>query len=145
MLDSLKSLSSVLLLLCLFLPLSQCAQEARPGIATDKAKVTVFIPLQSIEKSPLNFQAISAPLLFVLPFVLVLIQHLRRDTQLKLSGQLADFSWFLFLFELVCACALAMFLSFYVYLGKPLIGLYLSASALAIYFIAVFGSIYTKQ
>ncbi len=145
MLKILKTFSAITLLLCLFLPLSQCTQEANPGQSDSELKTIVYTPIQQGLNDDLTFKAIVPSLLFVLPFVLLLIQMLRSDLSIKLNKAVAGYSWFLFLIEFFSVLALAVLLLFHSYMATPLYGWYISCVAACIYLISVLTNIVYRR
>lgn len=145
MIKILKSLSAIILLLCLFLPLSQCSQEARPGQTGVDTKVIIYTPLQESLQYKLSWKTLAPALLFILPFGLVLIQLLRDDITSNMSGAAAPFTWFLYFLEVCSLTGLTLMLLFHAFLAMPLVGFYIAAAATFTYFLSLLLSLLTRN
>ncbi len=130
-----KHIASVVLLVCMFLPLSQCEIQPPPNKPDQVVKVEINQALQTTMMEGLSWQNSAVAILFIAPFFFSFLVLLRRDINQRL-GEPLQTSWFLGTLEFLSAIALGVLLSFHAYLGAPLYGLYLSAAMVLMYLVA---------
>lgn len=132
-----KTISAITLLICLFLPLSQCTQEAKPGQVDASVTTTVYTPIEASRYGQLSLKTIAPSLLFILPFALLLLQFIRDGMMMAVNKTSASFSWFTWLLEVISALALVFMLVGHAFVSTPLYGLYISAIAIGIYLLTL--------
>jgi len=112
----LKALSAVILLLCLFAPLSQCQYQESPSLSKMdinelELRVAHVYPLNPELDRSFEWRKILPALLFSLPFLTLLLQLLRLDLNRKIALKnqqelVNGRSWFVLVFDSLVALAL---------------------------------------
>ena len=130
-----KHVASIILLVCMFLPLSQCQIQPPPNKPEQAVKIEVNQALHTSMKVGVTWQNSAVALLFLAPFLISFIVLLRRDIDHRLGEPLQIF-WFLSLMEFLSIIAIGIILFIHSYLGTPLYGLYLSTVLVVVYTVA---------
>lgn len=122
MLKKLKGIAALLLLVCLFLPLSQCS---RPPLPTTKDQTTTVIQLYAVPQKVDSYWRFLPAVFFVFPLLMVLFNW--RVKSEKLRYELIDVIFGLLVLSVILLHAFA---------AKLLAGGYLALIAAAAYLLA---------
>lgn len=134
MLKFIKAVSAITLLLCLFLPLSQCTQKANSSDEVSTDKTTVFIALKDASKFNIRPKSAVPAFVMILPFVLLLLQALRHDIDNRLGETSVNFSWSWYLLEFSSVICMLFLLGLHA-MAQPMYGLYIALVSTVLYFL----------
>ena len=132
-----KTLSAVLLMLCMFLPLSQCSKQSTENLAEPEQLTTSVSYHQALSYDLLikfDWRHVVPAFVFMLPFLLCLFNAFRIELKAQLG--IFDRGWTVFILELLSSSLILSLIVGHLYFATPMIGLFITLICLAVYVIA---------